>query len=117
MKKPFLAAAYVLMVVTLITVWSCRKKDQTCTAVITVTDAAGAPQAGATVHLYPNTTSTLTISAEADTIQTTDGSGKSTFKFKLQAILNASVTIGGLSGSGIVKLEPAETVEKTIIVQ
>ncbi len=112
--KLFYSTACFLLIILVVSSWSCRKEDQTCKATITVTDGAGAALSGATIHLRPNATdSTHTISV--DETKTTDGAGQATFEFKLQAILNCTVTSGSLTGTGIVKLEPAKTVEKTII--
>lgn len=94
-----------------ITNWSCRKKDQTCYAIVTVTNSSGSPIAGANVRVHAQS-----VGGQVEATGTTDGSGKANFSFKLQAIFNVDVTSTAGTGSGILKLEPGETVEKTIVI-
>lgn len=117
MKKGFIlnttkAGFALLLCLIMLGISSCRKKDSTCYALITVTDAGGASVSGANVHLHANS-----VSGQVEATGTTDGAGQITFDFKLQAIFNVDADKGGLMGSGIVKLEPGETVEKTVIIQ
>lgn len=94
---------------------SCSKNAE-CTAVITVVDTAAKPLSGASVKLYyaPPAGSSAT---PVTTVQSTDGSGKTTFVFKLQAIFDIDVTYTGTTATkvGVIKLEPGETVNKTVV--
>ncbi|MBN8701615.1 MAG: hypothetical protein J0M08_00990 [Bacteroidetes bacterium] len=100
-----------------ITNFGCKKKDTTCTANVYVVDASGAPVDGASVRLWANTSNNPSNNTKIEETQTTDSDGLVVFEFKLQAIFNADATKGALKGSAIVKLEPGETVDKTITVQ
>jgi hypothetical protein len=46
-----------------------------------------------------------------------DGSGASSYTFKLPAILDIKASLGSKKGVGIVKLEEGKTVEKKITVK
>lgn len=91
---------------------SCQKNSD-CTAVITVIDTVGAPLAGASVRLYYDPKNGKT---PIESTQATDGSGKTTFVFKLQAIFDVDVTYLGKTAvkAGIVTLQPGSSVSKTI---
>lgn len=117
MKKGFTHIFKYIPVIILVTVfsitnWSCRKKDSTCYALITVTDAGGASVSGVDLHVHAQS-----VGGDVEAFGVTDAAGQASFSFKLQAIFNVDATKGPLTGSGIVKLEPGQTVEKTIIIQ
>ena len=100
---------------------SCAKETQ-CDAVITVIDTVGNPVVGATVTLDcnncpsppPGSSSTLQTGD-----QTTDASGRASFTFKYEAVLDITVTSVNPAGTatGIIKLEAGKTTEKTVTVQ
>ena len=117
MLKQTLKYSFFFLLFTSLTcvVVSCRKKDTTCSTTITVTDVSSARIQGAKVLLYATLTGGGTGDIKDSTL--TDASGQAQFHFKLQAIFNVEVSKGALTGTGIVKLEPGENVEKTIIIQ
>lgn len=91
------------------------KKNTECTAVVTVLDSAtGNPVSGASVRLYASISKSGYSNLEETS--TTDGSGKVTMVFKLQAIFDIDVTKGGVTKAkrGVIKLEPGQTVEKDV---
>jgi hypothetical protein len=91
---------------------SCQKNAD-CTAVITVIDTVGNTLPGASVRLYYDPGNGKKF---VESTQATDGVGKTTFVFKLQAIFDVDVTyLGKLSKkAGIVTLQPGSSVSKTI---
>ncbi|MCC6690967.1 MAG: hypothetical protein IT235_05495 [Bacteroidia bacterium] len=92
--------------------FSCQKNSD-CTAVITVIDTVGNTCAGASVRLYYDPGNGKGF---VQSTQTTDGVGKTTFVFKLQAIFDVDVTFQAklAKKAGIVTLQPGESVSKTI---
>ena len=87
------------------------KKETTCYANVTVVDVNGTPVTGATVKLdcstCNNTNSTLQIDQA-----TTDASGRASFTFKYEAVLD--IHVNGGSPVGVVKLEAGKTVDRTV---
>lgn len=77
---------------------SCKKTPE-YTAIITVVDTLGKPVIGATVRLYANVPN-----ANVESIQSTDGSGNSTHKIKLEAILDIEAKKDPLYGAGNIRL-------------
>jgi len=98
---------------------SCRKKTD-CVASIHCVDSAGGNWSGANVQLYAvvKTANGGTVVADIKANGDTDGDGKAKFTFKLPAIYDVKATFkSGLKtyiGTGIIKLEEGETVEKGI---
>lgn len=114
--KPGLFAALVAIVITAVLPLSC-KKETTCYANITVVDATtNAPVSGATVKLDCSTCPPPGNGQSLSTAdqQTTDGSGKASFTFKYEAVLDIHVTLQSRTASGVIKLEAGKTVEKTV---
>lgn len=110
--KPFICFLLVLAVGT---IGACRK-DKTCTGLIIVNDGSnGLPAAGITVKLTTN----VQKPGYQNIVTTgvTDGQGKVTFQFKLPAIYDIVIDAQGpysIGGTGIIKLEPGQTVSKTV---
>jgi hypothetical protein len=98
---------------------SCRKKTD-CVALIHCVDSAGGNWSGANVQLYAivKTANGGTVVADIKANGDTDGDGKAKFTFKLPAIYDIKATFkSGLKtyvGTGIIKLEEGETVEKGV---
>jgi hypothetical protein len=88
------------------------KKNTECTAVITVLDTASKPVPGASIRLY-STLATPTTMLQDQTL-VADSKGEATFVFKYQAILDIEVTSTFGTATGLVKLEPGETVHETV---
>lgn len=97
---------------------SCQKKTD-CKLIITTIDSAGNPLPLADVKLFANvkTSSGATVQADLKAFGVSDGSGMSTYTFKLPAILDISATKDTKSGIGIIKLEEGKTVEKVVTVK
>ena len=115
MKLKFLMLPFLLAT---LVISSCEKKTD-CQVNITTVDANGNALGGVTVKLYANvkTSSGSTVEADLKAQGVSDGSGVSTYTFKLPAILDVSAVSGTLTGQGIVKLEEGKKVEKTITVK
>lgn len=107
-----------------LTSFSCKSEDQTCTAVIQVVRASGGVATSAKVRLTSREALTSGkgeiadyLANEANT-KLTDGSGTATFTFANPAILDVEVShISFGSANDLIKLEPGETVVKTITLQ
>ena len=98
---------------------SCEKKTD-CKLTVKTVDAAGMPVANANVKLYANvkTSTGATVEADLKAEGVSDGSGASTYTFKLPAILDIKATGSGtLVGVGIIKLEEGKSVEKTVTIK
>lgn len=123
MKLSFRNSAALSLAFISLTALSCRSEDQTCTAVIRVVRANGGPATSAKVRLTSN--HGLSVQGEiadylsnSENTKLTDGSGSATFTFKNPAILDVEVThISFGNASDLIKLEPGETVTKTLILQ
>lgn len=104
------ASAIVLMAVT-----ACDKKTD-CKLTVKTVDSSGLPLANANVKLYANvkTASGATVEADLKAQGVSDGSGASTYTFKLPAILDIKAVYGTKTGVGIIKLEEGKSVEKTV---
>lgn len=119
MKLKLFIATLAFGFITLVFNNSCQKHTD-CKLIITTNDALGNVVAGATVKLYANvkTSSGSTVEADLKAQGVSDASGKSTYTFKLPAILDVkAVSTGSLTGVGIVKLEEGKTVEKIIVLK
>lgn len=105
--------ALVALTIGLISPLSSCRKNTDCTAVVTVVDSVGATLSGASVRLYYDPKNGKGF---VESTQSTDGSGKTTFVFKLQAIFDVDVTHSGNTATkaGIVTLQPGSSVSKTI---
>lgn len=99
------------------------KGPQPCKCVIKVTDSSGAnPKAGVKVNLYANVTYNGNTSvADLKAEGTTDSEGKVRFTFKLPAVMDILATDPSCTttnckknGKGIIKLEEAKEIEKTV---
>lgn len=102
---------------------ACQKKTDCKLNIVTV-DSKGFPISNAKVKVYANvkTASGSTVEADLKAEGVSDGSGTSTYTFKLPAILDIRATTTGTGttaplGTGIIKLEEGKTVEKTIIIK
>ncbi|HEY6161259.1 MAG TPA: hypothetical protein VI112_08550 [Bacteroidia bacterium] len=102
----------IALVITVILPVSC-KKETTCYANITVVDAtSGLAVSGATVKLDCSTCPTTSTLQTDQT--TTDASGRASFTFKYEAVLDIHVNLQTRSATGVIKLEAGKTVEKTV---
>lgn len=115
MKLKLFIASFAFGVLVLALSSSCQKNTD-CKLIITTHDALGNAVGGATVKLYANvkTPSGSTVEADLKAEGVSDGSGKSTYTFKLPAILDIKAVSGTLTAVGIVKLEEGKTVEKIV---
>ena len=113
----FAACTGLLLVLGLST--SCEKKTD-CKLNITTVDAQGMALSNVKVKVYANvkTASGSTVEADLKAEGVSDGSGTSTYTFKLPAILDIRAAgTNSMTGTGIIKLEEGKTVEKTITVK
>lgn len=105
--------AVLALVFSLVFTTACRKNTE-CKATVTVIDrATGNVVPSVKVRLYAN----IAPKGQVEDIQTTDGSGKAYFNFKLQAIFDVEITGKTCDGGCIVKLEPGKNVEQTTYVK
>lgn len=105
---------------------SCKREDETCTAIIKVIRPTGVAVSGANVVLMSNWALTsgegelapyLTDTAKTNK-KITDANGEARFEFKHPAILDIEVThIAYGQATDLIKLEPGETVSKTVILE
>ena len=121
MKSLFRIFSLSLITSVLLSSISCKKEDETCTAVIKVVTVNGTPANGAKVTL----TSEHGL-AEAPELadylpaeKLTDLNGLATFEFKLPAILDVQVVHVSSTAvsSDLIKLEVGKTVNKTVTLQ
>lgn len=102
----------------LLTGTSCNH-DKSCKAVIKVVDTDGSTPVGdAKVELFATISTVsgpVTADLKAEGITGSDGTVE--FQFKLPAILDIRATKGSKLGTGIIKLEEKETVNKTVQLQ
>jgi hypothetical protein len=123
MKLTFRNSAIISFAMLSLSVVSCKSEDQTCTAVIRVVRANGGPATSAKVKLTSNwglsqKGEIADYLSNSENTKLTDGNGTATFTFKNPAILDIEVThIAYGNASDLIKLEPGETVTKTITVQ
>lgn len=117
MKIKFFISSLLISVLC-IAISSCEKKTD-CKLIVKTVDAAGNPIANATVKLYANikTSSGANVEADLKAEGVSDASGLSNYTFKLPAILDIKATSSGTVGVGIIKLEEAKTVEKTVTIK
>ena len=115
MKLKLFIASLLFAVLTIGINSSCQKKTD-CKLTITTKDALGNVIPGATVKLYANvkTSTGSTVEADLKAEGVSDGSGQTTYTFKLPAILDIKAVKGSLSGVGIIKLEEGKAVEKEV---
>jgi hypothetical protein len=111
-----------LLVIVLAGVGSCGKEDLTCSVVVKVVRANGAPLNGARVKITSKEALTKAQGELADYLpktDLTDAGGIATFSFKNPAILDVEVTHVSfpIPTEDLIKLEPGETVQKVITVQ
>lgn len=114
-----LFAAYAGLLLVLGVSTSCEKKTDCKLNIVTV-DAQGMPLSNVKVKVYANvkTSSGSTVEADLKAEGVSDGSGTSTYTFKLPAILDIRAAgTSSMVGTGIIKLEEGKTVEKTITVK
>ena len=118
MKLKLFIATLAFGLITLITNSSCQKHTD-CKLIITTNDALGNAVPAATIKLYANVkiSSGSTVEADLKAQGVSDGGGKSTYTFKLPAILDIKAVSGSLAGVGIVKLEEGKTVEKIVVLK
>ena len=97
---------------------SCEKKTD-CKLIIKTQDSYGNVKPMATVKLYANvkTASGSTVEADLKAEGVSDGSGTSTYTFKLPAILDVKATYGSTTGVAIVKLEEGKTTTKDVVLK
>jgi hypothetical protein len=123
MKLSFRNSAVLSLAFLSLTTFSCRSEDQTCTAVIRVVRANGGPATSAKVKLTSNyglsqQGEIADYLSNSENTKLTDSNGSATFTFKNPAILDVEVVhISFGNASDLIKLEPGETVSKTITVQ
>lgn len=118
MKPKFVLIAFATALLSLLTFTSCQKKTD-CIATVICKDVNGLPLRGVTIQLYAlvEMPSHATTTADIRANGISDESGKVTFTFKLPAIFDIKASIGSLTGTGIVKLEVGNSVEKTLTIQ
>jgi hypothetical protein len=109
------AAILIALVITAVLPVSC-KKDTTCKAEITVVDAqTNQPLSGATVKLDCHTCNPPG-SLQTDQ-STTDASGRTSFSFREEAVLDITVSYPNKpNATGVIKLEAGKTATKTIAI-
>jgi hypothetical protein len=101
--------------------FSCQKDDNTCTAVINVVRSTGGPAASARVELtseYGQQSSSDLADYLKENTKITDGNGSASFTFPYPAILDIKVTHATFGeANDLIKLEPGQTVTKTVTLQ
>ena len=118
MKLKLFIGTLALGLITLALNSSCQKNTD-CKLILKTHDSLGNALPGVTVKLYANvkTSSGSTVEADLKAEGVTDGSGSSSFTFKLPAILDIKAVVGAKKGVGIVKLVEGKTVEKIVVVK
>lgn len=118
MKKMFNGLSVIIFATALLAIFitpSCKKKDTSCKAIITVVDTNGTAVADALVLLYVS--STTSSQSQLSQSTRTDASGKASFSFKLEATWDIDAALSDRNGKGIITLKPGETVEKTVTIK
>ena len=119
MKSRLFFGMLLFSIITMSVGSSCEKKTD-CGVTITVQNASGVPLSGATVELSTTVKNPQppygTVDADLKTNGVTDANGKVTFTFKLPAVLDVKAELEGKGGTGIIKLEIGEKIEKVIII-
>lgn len=97
-------------------IFSCKKKETGCDAVVTVTDTTGKVVSGALVILSQDSVvnQNTGVKASVHKESTTDGYGQAYFSFDKEAVLNIEASKGSLEGRDYIRLEPGASVEKTV---
>ncbi len=118
MKLKLFIAALSFGILTVFINTSCEKNTDCKLTIITV-DSANRILPNAKIKLFANvkTSTGATVEADLKAEGVSDGSGQSTYTFKLPSILDIKATLGNKSGVGIIKLEEGKSVEKTIKVK
>ncbi|MBK9285914.1 MAG: hypothetical protein IPM51_16585 [Sphingobacteriaceae bacterium] len=122
MKPLLLIVAGFLLSCMLFTNTACRKKTD-CVATVHCVDSSGNSFGNVNVQLFAivRTSNGGTVVADVKASGDTDADGKVKFTFKLPAIydIRATTKIGTktYNGTGIIKLEEGETVEKAVTVR
>ena len=89
------------------------KKDRLCHGKVIAHDTAGGPVSAAAVKL-----SAPSVGGQVTYNDVTDGSGIATFEVKLPAIFDVTVTKGGKTGTGVLRLdEPGKEAEVNITIK
>ena len=98
-----------------LTFFSCKKSGPTV-AIITVVDSLGRPVGNANVRLWQDTSHSQQtgVKSNINVTKTSDGSGKATFEFDLEAYLNIEAVKGSDTAKGFIRLVEHETSEKTV---
>jgi hypothetical protein len=117
MKKHILLFSLLGVAFTMITLsaTSCNR-PKPCKVIVNVSDVLDKPLSGASVRLdcnsCPSGSSGGPLQEQEDV---TDGSGKATFSFDHEAVLDILViTKTGQTSNGIIKLVPGKTIERFI---
>lgn len=127
MKKLFTLTFAILLIASVATLSSCRKKEDTVAKVTVLREGTGAPIGGATVRLYGEVSDTIydPENIVMDVEATTDASGVATFNFndyyKLGQAGFTVLTIdiienGGATHEsvGVIKIEEEQVNETTV---
>ena len=118
MKLKFFITCLAISCLTLAVSTSCEKKTD-CKLTVKTVDSAGNALGNVIIKLFANvkTSSGATVEADLKAEGVSDGSGVSTYTFKLPAILDIKATFGNKSGVAIIKLEEGKGVDKTVTVK
>jgi hypothetical protein len=116
-NKGRFGALLVLALFTGLTIFSSCKKSGPSIGDVSVVDSAGRPVASASVTLWQDTAvnQTNNVQSTIRVTKQTDGSGKASFEFSLQAYLNITVIKGTDTAKSFIRLKEHETVEKTVV--
>jgi hypothetical protein len=118
MKLKLFIAALASGIIILSVGSSCQKKTD-CKLIVITHDSVGNVLPAATVKLFVNvkTSTGAVVRADLKAEGVSDGSGSSTYTFKLPAILDVNAISVARTGVGVVKLEEGKTVEKIIVLK
>lgn len=122
-RSPLLVAA-VVMTGLVFSSSGCRKEKDTI-AKVYVYDTSNSPVSGATVRLRGEQTISPAPPVVLDKTSTTNSSGEATFNFNDVyksgqagvAVVNIDASYGGMSGTGIIKVEQETTSEEAVFIQ
>lgn len=123
LKSPLLVAVLVVAGIVLSSS-GCRKKKDTI-AKVYVYDTANDPVSGASVRLRGESTVSPSPPVTLDKTSSTNASGEATFDFNDVyqlgqagvAVLNIEASYGGMTGTGIIKVEQETTSEEAVFIQ
>lgn len=126
MASFFKTTALIATIFSISVISSCKREDETCLAIVKVIRPTGAAISGANVTLLSNWALSSGEGEVAGYLQDgssvnnaiTDANGEARFEFQHPAILDIEVThiIYG-EANDLIKLEPGETVSKTVIME